>query len=316
MGAVPVADRADRAGERGDLRRPAAVSRLPARRPLTRRGKKGAAQPGARRAARGGGRRRGNPAGRRGGRCRWPAAPGWRPRSGRSAPGCCGWARRCWRTCWPPTPAMPGRGLTAAPGTRPSSPATGTRTWTRCSARSPSARAWYHCAACGHGFAPRDAQLGVRRGRRMSPGLRKMTARAAAAVPFAAAARLVGELAGITLTGKRAGRRAEADGQRRRRGDRGRAAAIAAARGAAAAARRAAARQAVCRHRRHRRADDRGRDRGPGRQGRGRQGPHPRGQDGRRVHPDRSRRATATRSAIPAPRPTWPPFAPAPRSGS
>ena len=50
-------------------------------------------------------------------------------------------------------------------------------------------------------------------GQGMSPGLRKMTARAAAAVPFAAAARLVGELAGLTLTGKRAGRRAEADGQ-------------------------------------------------------------------------------------------------------
>jgi hypothetical protein len=46
----------------------------------------------------------------------------------------------------------------------------------------------------------------------MSPGLRKMTARAAAAVPFAAAARLVAELAGVTLTGRRAGRRAEADG--------------------------------------------------------------------------------------------------------
>ena len=72
-------------------------------------------------------------------------------------------------------------------------------------------RAWYHCAACGHGFAPRDAQLGVS-GETMSPGLRKMTARAAAAVPFAAAARLVGELAGISLTGKRTGRRAEADG--------------------------------------------------------------------------------------------------------
>ena len=72
-------------------------------------------------------------------------------------------------------------------------------------------RAWYHCAACGHGFAPRDAQLGVA-GETMSPGLRKMTARAAAAVPFAAAARLVGELAGISLTGKRTGRRAEADG--------------------------------------------------------------------------------------------------------
>jgi Transposase IS116/IS110/IS902 family len=72
-------------------------------------------------------------------------------------------------------------------------------------------RAWYHCAQCGHGFAPRDAGLGVA-GQGMSPGLRKMTARAAAAVPFAAAAKLVGELAGITLTGKRAGRRAEADG--------------------------------------------------------------------------------------------------------
>jgi hypothetical protein len=72
-------------------------------------------------------------------------------------------------------------------------------------------RAWYHCAQCGHGFAPRDEQLGVA-GQGMSPGLRKMTARAAAAVPFAAAARLAGELAGISLTGKRAGRRAEADG--------------------------------------------------------------------------------------------------------
>jgi hypothetical protein len=73
-------------------------------------------------------------------------------------------------------------------------------------------RAWYHCDRCGHGFAPRDGQLGIA-GQTMSPGLRKMTARAAAAVPFAAAARLVGELAGITLTGKRAGRRAEADGR-------------------------------------------------------------------------------------------------------
>ncbi len=73
-------------------------------------------------------------------------------------------------------------------------------------------RAWYHCAACGHGFAPRDTELGVA-GHTMSPGLARMTDRAAAAVPFAAAAKLVGELAGITLTGKRAGRRAEADGQ-------------------------------------------------------------------------------------------------------
>ncbi len=73
-------------------------------------------------------------------------------------------------------------------------------------------RAWYHCGQCHHGLAPRDAQLGVA-GSAMSPGLRKMCARAAAAVPFAAAARLISELAGITVTGKRAGRRAEADGQ-------------------------------------------------------------------------------------------------------
>jgi hypothetical protein len=73
-------------------------------------------------------------------------------------------------------------------------------------------RAWYHCAACGHGFAPRDGELGVA-GATMSPGLAKMTDRAAAAVPFVPAARLVGELAGIQLTAKRLGRHAEADGQ-------------------------------------------------------------------------------------------------------
>jgi len=73
-------------------------------------------------------------------------------------------------------------------------------------------RAWYHCAECGHGLAPRDAGLGVA-GDTMSPGLARMTDRAAAAVPFDAAAKLVGELAGITLTGERARRRTEADGQ-------------------------------------------------------------------------------------------------------
>jgi hypothetical protein len=72
-------------------------------------------------------------------------------------------------------------------------------------------RAWYHCTACRHGFAPRDATLGIA-GTTMSPGLAKMTDRAAAALPFAAAARLAGELAGVSLTGERARRRAEADG--------------------------------------------------------------------------------------------------------
>ena len=73
-------------------------------------------------------------------------------------------------------------------------------------------RAWYHCATCGCGLAPRDAELGVARAT-MSPGLARMSDRAAAAVPFVPAARLVGELAGITLTSRRLGRRAEAGGR-------------------------------------------------------------------------------------------------------
>jgi hypothetical protein len=72
-------------------------------------------------------------------------------------------------------------------------------------------RAWYHCAACGHGLAPRDAELGTGGGS-LSPGLASMTARAAAAVPFAAATRLLAELAGIELTVKRTERAAEATG--------------------------------------------------------------------------------------------------------
>ena len=48
-------------------------------------------------------------------------------------------------------------------------------------------RAWYHCGACGHGLAPRDAELGVA-GTSMSPGLTAMNDRAAAAGPFAGAA--------------------------------------------------------------------------------------------------------------------------------
>jgi hypothetical protein len=72
-------------------------------------------------------------------------------------------------------------------------------------------RAWYHCAACGHGLAPKDAELGVASAS-MSPGLAKMTARAAAAVPFAKAAGLLADLAGIALTVKRVERSAEATG--------------------------------------------------------------------------------------------------------
>src|SRR5207302_8301948 len=68
-------------------------------------------------------------------------------------------------------------------------------------------RAWYHCAACKHGLAPRDAELGVQDAS-ISPGLRAMNDQAAAAGPFAKAARLLEDLAGVRLTVRRVERAA------------------------------------------------------------------------------------------------------------
>ncbi len=90
-------------------------------------------------------------------------------------------------------------------------------------------RAWYHCVACGHGLAPRDAELGVA-GQSMSPGLAAMNDRVAAAGPFAKAAGLLADLAGVRLTAKRVERSAEASGTARAAADRSRAKAIAARR--------------------------------------------------------------------------------------
>jgi hypothetical protein len=72
-------------------------------------------------------------------------------------------------------------------------------------------RAWYHCVTCKHGLAPRDAELGVEEAS-MSPGLRAMNDQAAATGPFAEAARLLENLAGVRLTVKRVERAAEASG--------------------------------------------------------------------------------------------------------
>jgi hypothetical protein len=72
-------------------------------------------------------------------------------------------------------------------------------------------RAWYHCAECKHGFAPRDAELGVE-GTSLSPGLTAMNDIAAATGPFAKAAGLLENLAGVQLTVKRVERAAEASG--------------------------------------------------------------------------------------------------------
>jgi hypothetical protein len=72
-------------------------------------------------------------------------------------------------------------------------------------------RAWYHCAECEHGFAPRDEQLGVA-GTSLSPGLAEMIARAGAEVPFGKAAALIKDLAGITVSARTVERSAEASG--------------------------------------------------------------------------------------------------------
>jgi hypothetical protein len=88
-------------------------------------------------------------------------------------------------------------------------------------------RAWYHCAVCGHGLAPRDAELGVA-GASMSPGLAAMSDKAAAAVPFAPAAGLLEDLAGVRLTVKRVERAAEASGAAQATASRARAGLIAA----------------------------------------------------------------------------------------
>lgn len=73
------------------------------------------------------------------------------------------------------------------------------------------ARAWYHCAACRHGFAPRDQHLGAAEGS-LSPGLAEMIALAGAEVSFARAAGLITGLAGITVSPRTIERSAEASG--------------------------------------------------------------------------------------------------------
>lgn len=72
-------------------------------------------------------------------------------------------------------------------------------------------RAYYHCALCKRGMVPRDDELAVTDAS-LSPGLRRMVARAAAGLPFATAAELLAELAGIQLSDKRIERSAETDG--------------------------------------------------------------------------------------------------------
>ena len=73
-------------------------------------------------------------------------------------------------------------------------------------------RAWYHCDACGRGFAPRDRDLGLDGGS-LSPAVLRMVGSAAGEVSFATAGSLLHELAGLNLDAKTVERHAEALGR-------------------------------------------------------------------------------------------------------
>lgn len=74
------------------------------------------------------------------------------------------------------------------------------------------ARAYYHCAACETGFAPRDAALGLAGGS-LSPGVRRMVGLVGAMVSFAEGHALLRELAGVDVATKHVERAAEALGR-------------------------------------------------------------------------------------------------------
>jgi hypothetical protein len=72
-------------------------------------------------------------------------------------------------------------------------------------------RAYYDCAACAHGFCPRDSALGLA-GTSLSPAVTRMVGQAAARVSFAESSSLLDELAGVRVEAKQVERTAEALG--------------------------------------------------------------------------------------------------------
>jgi hypothetical protein len=73
-------------------------------------------------------------------------------------------------------------------------------------------RAYYHCAACGQGFCPRDRALGLTASM-LSPGVTRMVGQVAARVSFAESSALLQELAGLSVEAKHVERAAEALGR-------------------------------------------------------------------------------------------------------
>lgn len=73
-------------------------------------------------------------------------------------------------------------------------------------------RAYYHCAACGKGFCPRDHAMGLQDGS-LTPGVLRMVGQVGARVSFAEGQELLADLAGVDLTTKHVERAAEALGR-------------------------------------------------------------------------------------------------------
>jgi len=72
-------------------------------------------------------------------------------------------------------------------------------------------RAYFHCAACGHGFCPRDRQLGLQN-TSLSPAVTRMVAAVGAITSFEEGSQLLRELAGVEVDAKHVERAAEALG--------------------------------------------------------------------------------------------------------
>ncbi|PYT95669.1 MAG: ISKra4 family transposase [Acidobacteria bacterium] len=73
-------------------------------------------------------------------------------------------------------------------------------------------RAYYHCSSCGHGFCPRDEQLGIEN-TSLSPALTRMVGTVGAMVSFQEGSELLTELAGVPVDAKQVERTAEALGK-------------------------------------------------------------------------------------------------------
>lgn len=72
-------------------------------------------------------------------------------------------------------------------------------------------RAYFHCAACGHGFCPRDRQLGLY-DTSLSPAVTRMVAAVGALVSFQEGSQLLAELVGVSVDANHVQRAAEALG--------------------------------------------------------------------------------------------------------